>query len=415
MLRDAVDATGIPAETAANLLGIHPSIFQEWVAEQRPIPSSYATKLSTIIGIDLLKVAGKKMRSREMAEYTPAIWYRFREKQLVSEDREYVFLIRQLGYYIHQLEQITETPQVGWQNLFRVIRDTVDRQAPPRVQGRQAAKMFREMTGLGQGASGIGEVLRGNLRSLGILVIESPIPESKLEGCCFFVGSRESYRPSVFANSHHSTWFRRNFVLVHEVAHAIFDAESAGATLDFFEDTELSDDVSSESDISEERADAFAQEVMVPAQVVKAAANSIGIDWANVSANDLAKLVASTHVEKQTLIGAMLAAELITHEQAAELRLSDIADILLSISDRALSAPQYLEKYGREHAQTFGNRDTETSPRKLRIPVAYRDAVVGLYQSGEISRGKAAEMLMIDESTFEERFGKVEIDDEFTE
>lgn len=76
-------------------------------------------------------------------------------------------------------------------------------------------------------------MFRGNLRNKGILVIESSAQDSILEGCSFYVGPSGAERPCVFANSYRTTWFRRNRILMHELAHAIFDVESDIATLDF--------------------------------------------------------------------------------------------------------------------------------------------------------------------------------------
>ena len=144
MLREALDATGIAPETAASLLGVSPELFHSWVAGQQPIPFSFKNLLSTIIGIDLTKATKRKVGSTEVAEVTPAIWYRLRESKLVDQDREFVFLIRQLGYFIHELEVVTESKLVGWRANFQEIRSNVDKQAPPRVQGRQLfSEIFR--------------------------------------------------------------------------------------------------------------------------------------------------------------------------------------------------------------------------------------------------------------------------------
>src|SRR5882757_9718157 len=172
MLREILANTLIPPETAARLLGINTEIFLEWVANQRPIPNSVREMLSTVIGVDLAPYLERKIPVHEAATITPAIWYRFRQDALTSEDREFVFLVRRLGSYINELEEVTGAKAVGWKPLFQAIRQKVDTQAPPRVQGIEAANMFRESRDLSHGATGIGGVLRGNLRSMGVLVVE---------------------------------------------------------------------------------------------------------------------------------------------------------------------------------------------------------------------------------------------------
>ena len=93
------------------------------------------------------------------------------------------------------------------------------------------------------------------LRTLGILVIESPV-KSAVEGCAFSVGSESGATPSVFANSYKSTWFRRNAVMMHEVGHAIFDLESEQISIDYKDE--------SSDELKELRAQTFAQECLVP-------------------------------------------------------------------------------------------------------------------------------------------------------
>lgn len=398
MLREALDATGIAPNTAASLLGINPETFQAWVADQQPIPYSFKTLLSTVIGINLSKSSKRKVRAAEMADVTPAIWYRFRDKNLVDQDREFVFLVRQLGYFIHELEEATDSKLVGWSSIFQEIRGEVDRQAPPRVQGRQAAKMFRNIRGLRIGATGIGEVIRNNLRSIGIVVIETPLAGSKLEGCCFLVGGPESERPCIFANSHGTTWFRRNTILMHELAHAIFDVESAGASIDFREDH------LDKSSIPEERADAFALEMMVPPMVLLHVAQSHGINWDELRSEDLATLVSEIHVEKRPILQAALSSEFISDENHEKYLQLDISKILPKITDHALPAQAYIKKVGAEGDKWINKRGTTIPSRRLRLPPLYVDKIVEAYSAYQISAGKAAEMLMIDKNTFIERF-----------
>jgi len=396
MLREAIEATGISPDRAAMLMGVSPKIFHEWIAEQRPIPHSILSLLSTVIGFEFSAESRSKLRSRELADITPAIWYRFRGRNLIDEDREYIFLIRQLGYFINELEEITGSRAVGWKALFRDIRDTVDRQAPPRAQGREAARIFRESRGLNTGATSIGDVIRGNLRSMGLLVVETPIPKSQIEGCCFFVGPRQMERPCLFANTHHATWFRRNMVIAHEVAHAIFDTENAGATLDFRADDD--------GDLSEERADAFAQEVLIPHQVLQHIAQKNGVKWDCLSVEKLASMVADTQVEARTVLRAAAAVDFINDDEFKTYLKLDIGQLLPSLTEHALSAADYIKKVGDDTAQWMGKRNTTIPLQTLRLPSSYVKTVLAAFTSGQIGRGKAAEMLMIDNDTFSDRF-----------
>jgi Zn-dependent peptidase ImmA (M78 family) len=397
MLREILANTLISPETVARLLGINTEIFLEWVANQRPIPNSVLEMLSGVIGVDLAPYLERKVPVQEAAAITPAIWYRFRQSSLTPEDREFVFLVRRLGSHINELEEATGAKAVGWKTLFQEIRQKVDTQAPPRVQGIEAANMFRESRDLSRGSTGIGEVLRGNLRSMGVLVVEGSLPKSRLEGCCFYVGNRPHERPCVFANSYQSTWFRRNLIILHEVAHAIFDAESAGAALDFYDgDTDK---------LAEERADAFAQQVLVPRTVLHHITQRSGIKWEALSPNNLAKLVAETHAEKRTILRSAFESGLISQSLLDQYLDFDIAAILPGISYHALSTDEYIKVCGVNSDDWKGKRNTTIPSRTIRLPPAYIKGVIEAVKNGSISRGKAAAMLMIDERDFEERFG----------
>jgi Zn-dependent peptidase ImmA (M78 family) len=396
MLREMIENTGILPEKVAALLGYNPEIFQQWLVNQRPMPESVLQVLSDVIGSNLEPYLERKISTKEAGAVTPAIWYRFRGAGLVEADREFVFLIRRLGYFLNELEEITGARSVGWKSLFQEIRQKVDIQAPPRVQGIQAARMFRESRGLSSGATGIGEALRGNLKAMGVLVVESPIPQSKLEGCCFYVGTRPSERPCVFANSHHSTWFRRNMILLHEVAHAIFDAETEGATLDFHNEYHAA--------ISEERADAFAQEALVPRNTLFHISQRQGFSWVSLTPRQLATICAECHTEKRTVLRAAFEADLISQELFDHYSEMEIGGLLPDITEHALSTEEYIRSRGQETAAWIGKRESTIPSRKIRLPVAYIKTVLEALDNACISRGKAAEMLFVDNDVFRERF-----------
>lgn len=401
MLQVVLDSAGLDAKACAGLLGISPIVFAEWSAGQRPIPESMVPLLSAVFSVpsDLLR-SPKSVKRVRAEDLTPAIWFKFRGPELVDADRECVVLIRQLGHYLNELESVTRNRSLQWKTLFESIRNATDLQAAPREQGRSAARMFREGTSLGHGQRGSGEILRGLLRSLGVLVFETPLKESRMEGCSFYVGAQTASRPCVFANTHHVNWFRRNMVLMHEVGHAIFESAYEAASLDFL-------DKQAERDPLEMRAQAFAQECLAPKSVLMHVAQSNSIKWTNLSARSLARLVADTHVEQGTVVDAAVEEGLVHSEMAEELRRIDIAKDLHEISEHALSTEEYLERFGTDSEQWVGKRTTTLSPRSLRLPVGYVNSVVDAYRNCQISSGKAAEYLLIDRSEFTERFGDI--------
>jgi Zn-dependent peptidase ImmA (M78 family) len=403
MLQNVLESVGLDSQTCAGLLGFNPAVFAEWSAGQRPIPESVLPLLSAVFSVppSILRAPAKAARNLREEDITPAIWYKFRGPELVNADRECVVLIRQLGHYLNELEAVTRNRSVQWKTLFESIRNATDLQAAPREQGRSAARMFREATSLSHGATGSGEVLRGMLRSLGILVFETPLKESRLEGCSFYVGTQSATRPCIFANTHHVTWFRRNVVLMHEVGHSIFESALVGASLDFLNREDVAEPL-------ELRAQAFAQECLVPKSVLVHVAQSHGIKWANLSARSLARIVADTHVEQRTVVAAAAEAGLIASEATEELKRIDISSDLHELSKHALSTEEYLELIGAKNADEWiGKRTTTLTPRPLRLPVGYVTTVVDAYRDCQISLGKGAEYLMIDDSEFAGRFGEI--------
>jgi Zn-dependent peptidase ImmA (M78 family) len=400
MLQNILNTAGLDPRTCAGLLGVNPDLFLAWASGQEAIPESYLPLLAAVLSVSPSTLAGTGKASRRVSEadLTPQIWFKFRGKGLVEADREAVVLIRMIGHYLNELEEVTRQKSLQWKTVFETVRNAVDIQAPVKEQGRSAARIFRQSTSLGHGATGAGEVLRGFLRAMGILAVEIPISESIVEGCSFYVGAASFPRPCVFANSHHATWFRRNVILMHELGHAIFEPFT-GATLDLV-------NVPGEEDV-EIRAQSFAQEVLVPREVLLHTAQSLGCKWNALNADSLASLVAATHVELRTLLSAAQDAGFLDGAQADELRQIDISASLHRISEHALSTEEYLEKKGTEGPEWIGKRTTSLTTRPIRLPIGYVNAVVEAYQNRQISPGKAAVYLMIAESEFLERFGDI--------
>jgi Zn-dependent peptidase ImmA (M78 family) len=399
MLQQILNDARLDSKTCADLLGINPSIFNEWVVGNRPIPESVAPTLATILGVESSVLVSTSKKPSQAG----AIWYKLRGEALGVSDREYVFLIRQLGHFLNELEEVTEEKSIAWKASFDTIFKNVDTQSPPREQGRQAARLFRAERGLSHGALGIGDSIRKYLRVLGLLVIESNIPESVLEGCCFYVGQRPSDRPCLFANNYRTTWYRRNMIIMHELAHAIFDAPGDGASLDFRSADSITPNYDVD-DIKEQRAQAFAQECLIPKEVLRHAAHTNGINWSALRSQDLALLVRLTNVEQNIVLAGAVDADFVTAEQAKDYSELQIQHDLREIDNHALSTQEYIEKLGMHDAPFTGKRATTIPRRKLALPVGYINRVLDAVNDQKISSGRAAEMLMIDKDTFVDRF-----------
>ena len=333
------------------------------------------------------------------AALAPAVWYKLRDSKLVAADRELVAMIRKLGFYMNQLAEIRGEKLRRFEPLFRGVREKVDRTLPPAVQGKAAAEAFRSMTDLKHGEVGIGEWLRKILRALGVLVVESPI-KSFVEGCAFSVGAESDQTPCVFANSYGSTWFRRNAVIMHEIGHVIFDLESEQVSVDYRDETS--------DDLKELRAQTFAQECLVPRSVLVQITNRHGLRWTHLSSTEIATLIADSQVEQSLVLKAAYEAELIDADQYENYSGIDCVDELCTLSSHALNTQEYLRSQPSQMPPWIAqNRNTEFGRRSLRLPSLFVSQVIEACSADQISEAKAAEMLMIEESTFRKRFGSL--------
>lgn len=134
---------------------------------------------------------------------------------------------------------------------------------------------------------------------------------------------------------------------------------------------------------------------------------SRGIRWSTLNAYALACLVADTHVEQKLVISAAIDYGFIEPERQDQLDDVEIHGELLKLSNHALSTEQFLEKNGESASDWIGKRTTTLSPKAIRLPIGYVNAVVDAYRNRQISPGKAAEYLIIDEQELAERFGDI--------
>jgi len=245
---------------------------------------------------------------------------------------------------------------------------------------------------------GVGDLFRGNLRTIGVLVVESPLPQnSRLEGCCFFVGSSGSERPCIFANAYKSTWFRRNTVLLHELGHAVFEGASEAVSIDLAGQER--------STLQEVRAQAFAEEFLLPPEFLRHLTQARSVEWNSLQKSDLAYLMASSHAEQSLVLSVAKRAGLISAEQFEQYGALDVWADLRLISEHALSAGEYIAKHQLSPKDILASARTTTVPkRSMRLPVKYVLDVLEAVKADRISDGKAAEMLMIDKRDLHARF-----------
>jgi Zn-dependent peptidase ImmA (M78 family) len=386
------------------VLGVDLDLFREWAEGQREMPPIYASTLAATLGVRVEALTPRGLSARGLHKIEPAaIWFKFRGSEFSNTDREAVLAIRRLGHNANQLEQATlGQPNRAWDVIFQSIMRQVDLQASPSDQARSAARVFCELNQFGHGGKGVGEILRGSLRSKGILLIESPLPHSQVEGCSFYVGDSSAQRPCIFVNTYKTTWFRRNVIIMHELGHALFDSTSGGQ-IDTVESS--ADNLVNKQNLIEVRAETFARETLLPKKLLLSIFNRNGLRANTLIPERLAVVVADSGVEKKTVIEVLLEEDLIDINLAEHYLSFDIAQELRSISDHALSTREYISKIGTQAAAAWtGKRVTTFAKLKLLLPVPYVKAVVEAVKAYGISISRGADLLMIDEDTFMARF-----------
>jgi Zn-dependent peptidase ImmA (M78 family) len=360
-------------------------------------------EVASVFGVDPADVIEHRLQGD--TEFAPAIWYKLRTQEGKSSpaDLEIVGLVRKLCFGFSQLQALLGQSSAECEQVFRSIRSAIDQSAPIRVQARTAAQVFRSHFGWAHGQSGIGTLLRPNLRRAGLVIVESPVSDSKIEGCGFRVRAAGGDVACVFANSYQSTWFRRNSVILHEVSHCIFDLEGDPVSIDYKGETS--------PELIERRANLFAQECLVPKSVLIHAENSIGVNWSQLSPEGLAHIVASVHAEQKLVLTAALDARLITVEQYDRYRTYECTPLLKRFTDRALTKREFFATQPKEtHKWLFESRIVKIGNRDLLLPAGYLKAVIELLNDHRITLERAAELTMMDSYSFEERFGALMIE-----
>ncbi len=408
MLKQILTETNLSTEFCANLLRVPEDQFRQWLDGKAPVPHFVIQELSAVLGVSEKVLQGHSGGHRSGNSAAPAIWFKLGNTHLTAADREMVAMVRRMGFFAGQLDDAKGArSSASWSALADNVLKGIDRSAPPSEQGREAAIRFRSILNLNHGKTGVGELIRPLLRNQGLLVMETSIPKSALEGCCFNVGREPNVRPCVFANSHSSTWFRRNEVLLHETAHAIFDLSNDPVPLDF-RSTDSSEEVSTAPipNVSETRAQAFAQEVLVSGSVLNHYSNQFGINWDRLSATDLARLMAATHAEKKLVLRSAVDNGLLKTEMYSVHLQLDCKYVLSQFSSHQLNTREYLAKQAIQSPKWRSeNRTAKVGIRSLRLPVGYVQRVIDAANEGLISYSKAAERVMMDRYAFLDRFG----------
>ena len=402
MLGEVLKAFDLPPEFWASLVGCSEEQFHEWTSSQRELPLSLARRFSSLTGIDAGTLLRRPKGNEDPLSLIPPLWLKAREENLSEGARKAIAIAQLVGSKYTEIAELTDSQSDAYKNLFADIKTRHDLRSPARKQGESSALAFLSLSGLGTGARGIGEVLRGHLRARGVLVLEMSIVSRDVEGFCLPIGSRAGSRPCLIANGYRATWFRRNFVILHELAHAIFDLDGSGATFDVGADAEAGDSLKS---LAEERANSFAQHVLVPKRML-VNLESTGLRLLGANKESLAQIVAASHAEQRTIVRAALEYGLIDEAEARRLLDLDIASDLRRVSDHAkdLSStpPGYVID---QDFRRWKNRETSFPIEGIRLPIPFVSMVVSAFRDQKISYGKAADLLMATDEELSSQYG----------
>lgn len=401
MLSEVVNALDIPRDFWPSLAACSPKQMEEWLAGQRQIPVSVARRISAAVGVPVELIVGPASRTIGGPEKAlPPLWLKAREKKLAQTSVTALAVTRLLVSKYDEAVSLLEDAPGEYKQLLNDIRGRVDLQATPETQGQVAADAFLKLTGLGQGARPIGEVLRGALRNRGLLVIETPINDKTLEGFCIPVGAGARARPCLLANSFTTTWFRRNEILLHELGHAIFDLEGAFALFDVKRPDEDGQAVSS---LAEERASSFALHALVPRRLLVA----VGLSLSDLRGASVAEVIAKTHAEQGLIARAAVRHGLMSEEEAERFRSVKVSQQeliratphargLASLSKDQLADPRVRE---------WESRKTTFPISGIRLPIPFVQVVLRALEERKITAAKAAELLMVRTADLSTRYG----------
>lgn len=395
MLSDIVHATNLTEEFCADLIGAAPDHFNEWMSGKRSVPRFLIPELISVFG-----ATREHIQHPVPPEISPVgpVWFKLRtENKVNTSDLEMIGMTRKLCFRIGQFFAFKGYQTDAYRSAFDIAREGALAYGDPEEQGRVAATIIRDQFGWSHGATGIGELLRPNLRHKGIVVVESSFRDAVVNGCCFTTAGPKSEMVCLFVNNYGINWFRRNAVLLHELAHAIFDLSPQSLSIDY--------KAENQSDSSELRAEAFSRECLLPKRVLVHYQNHFGFKWESLTPVALAHLIAECHAPQQMILKAALDYALINNEQFIRCSQFECAAILEEITPHALSTKDYAKRLPPDQKRwLLADRSVKFGSRKLVLPASYVQSLIECVESGEISTARAAELSLMDCEDFSNRF-----------
>jgi len=396
MLRDIIDARNLTEEFCAKLVGASTDHFKEWASGERPIPRFLIPELVSIFGVSREELRGDRVAVA--TENTGGVWFKLRrEGKCNTSDLEMIGLTRKLCFRVGQFSALMGQNPEAYRDAFASALTAADSAESPEEQGRFAAQIVREEFGWTHGNTGIGEIIRQNLRQKGLVVVESPFRDALVEGCSFLTEGPVSQMACLFVNIFGITWFRRNAVLLHELCHAIFDLGADSFSVDY-------QGYSGEGS-KELRAQAFAQECLVPRGVLIHYQNQFGIHWQSLTPKDLAQLIASCHASQNLILKAALDCKFIDSADFVRYSGFECSALLANLTTHLLSTKDYANTLSsKQRKWIYAKRFVEFGDGRLLLPAKYLQGVIQALNERRITVAKAAELTMMDRYEFQARF-----------
>ena len=147
-----------PAQLLSSLIGVDPIQFQEWLEGTRPVPSFIIPELSTVLGVSekrLTEVSSQTPKSEE--RITPPVWYKLRDAKLGDLDREMVGLVRKLGFFLGQLQQVRGGMVLSTLQCLGQLGARAIRKCRLLLRVARQRQPLGSVSGLQHGQAGIGE------------------------------------------------------------------------------------------------------------------------------------------------------------------------------------------------------------------------------------------------------------------
>lgn len=394
MFRQIVQDFGEPSDFWCDLAGCSDLMFSEWIEGTRKIPRSVARTFSQATGIDEAAFLSTEDGTHP-GRSIPSFWLRAKQAGLPADLRT-ISYARLLAENHWDLLGLLGRQAPAKVEVLQAIADRANPSDTPQKQGVDAAAAFLEFTTLEKGQRGIGEVLRGCIRSLGVFILETPLNETTPQGFCLLIGEG---RACIIANTYGTSWFHRNLVILHELCHAVFEIPDSAAEFD--KRIEKNGKVQTKS-FAEQRAEAFATNALVSRKLLMAYWDR-GLPIPYLNAPGLAKLMAEVHAEPALILRAACQHGLITTDDYRRQRSN-----LPNKAQRAEASPhaKSLAELTDDERQTF-LRDPalfiapSAYPRKttfpingMRLPLPFIRDVLEALNNGLISYGKAQELMM---------------------